>query len=114
MARQQELLDYYSFCSKFGNSLETSESSNIVFVFFQDCFSYLGSLEILYECKDGFFYFCKKSHWDFFFFFFLELLLWNMEVPRLGVKVELQLLAYATATATEDPSHICGLHHSSQ
>ena len=37
-----------------------------------------------------------------------------MEVPRLGVKLELQLPAYATATATQDPSHICDLHHSSQ
>jgi len=30
-----------------------------------------------------------------------------MEIPRLGVESELQLLAYATATATRDPSHIC-------
>ena len=37
-----------------------------------------------------------------------------MEVPRLGVELELQLLAYATATATQDPRHICDLHHSSQ
>ena len=37
-----------------------------------------------------------------------------MEVPRLGVKSELQLLAYATATATRDPIHVCELHHRSQ
>ena len=37
-----------------------------------------------------------------------------MKVPRLGVKLELQLLAYAIATATPDLSHICDLHHSSQ
>ena len=38
-----------------------------------------------------------------------------MEVPQLGVKLEeLQLPAYATATATPDPSHICDLCHSSQ
>ena len=37
-----------------------------------------------------------------------------MEVPRLGVKSELQLLAYTTATARPDLSHICKLHHSSQ
>ena len=36
-----------------------------------------------------------------------------MEVPRLGVKSELLLLAYTTATATEDPSFICDLHYSS-
>ena len=37
-----------------------------------------------------------------------------MEVPRLGVELELQLLAYTTATAMSDPSPICDLHHSSQ
>ena len=36
-----------------------------------------------------------------------------MEVPRLGVGLELQLLAYTTATAMKHPSHICDLHHSS-
>ena len=38
----------------------------------------------------------------------------HMEVPRLGVELELQLLAYTTATAAADLSHICDLHHSSQ
>ena len=37
-----------------------------------------------------------------------------MEVPRLGVQLELQLQAYATTTAMWDPSHVCDLHHSSQ
>ena len=37
-----------------------------------------------------------------------------MEVPRLGVQLELQLPAYTTATATPDPSLSCKLHHSSQ
>ena len=37
-----------------------------------------------------------------------------MEVPRLGVESELQLPAYATAIATQDPSRVCDLHHSSQ
>ena len=36
-----------------------------------------------------------------------------MEVPRLGVYSELLLLAYAIATATPDPSHVCNLHQSS-
>ena len=36
-----------------------------------------------------------------------------MEVPKLGFKLELQLLAYATAAATSDSSHVCDLHHSS-
>ena len=39
-----------------------------------------------------------------------------MEIPRLGVASELQLPAYATATATamQDLSQVCNLHHSSQ
>ena len=37
----------------------------------------------------------------------------HMEVPRVGVQSELQLMAYATATATLDPSCLCDLHHSS-
>ena len=37
-----------------------------------------------------------------------------MEVPRLGVKSELQLLAYSTATAIQDLSCVSNLHHSSQ
>ena len=37
-----------------------------------------------------------------------------MEVPRLEVKSELQLLAYPTATATPDSSRICELPHSSR
>ena len=48
------------------------------------------------------------------FFFFLGPHLRHMEVPRLGVELELQRLAYTTATATRDPSHICDLHHSSR
>ena len=37
----------------------------------------------------------------------------HMEVPRLGVESELQLLAYTTATAIPDPSGVCDLHYSS-
>ena len=47
-------------------------------------------------------------------FFFLGLHLQHMEVPRLGVELDLQLLAYATAIATQNLSHICDLCHSSQ
>ena len=32
-----------------------------------------------------------------------------MEVPRLGVELELQLPAYTTAIATQDPSHVWDL-----
>ena len=37
-----------------------------------------------------------------------------MEVPRLGVELELQLQAYTTAIARRDLSHVCDLYHSSQ
>ena len=46
-------------------------------------------------------------------FFFLGPYMRHMEVPRLGVESELQLLAYTTATAMLDPSFICDLDHSS-
>ena len=36
------------------------------------------------------------------------------DIPRLGVELELQLLAYAIATTTQDPSCVFHLHHSSQ
>ena len=39
-----------------------------------------------------------------------------MEVPRLGAESELQLPAYAAATATAMPdlSRVCNLHHNSR
>ena len=46
----------------------------------------------------------------FFFSFFLWLYLQHMEAPRLGVKSELQLPAYPTATAMPHPNCICNLH----
>ena len=64
-----------------------------------------------------FIYTCNPWGLDNFFFNFLLFFLgphpWHMEVSRLGVKLELQLLAYNTDTATWDPSHVCGLHHNS-
>ena len=50
----------------------------------------------------------------FLSFVFLETHSQHMEVPRLGVWSELQLLAYPTAIAMPDLSRICDLHHSSQ
>ena len=47
-----------------------------------------------------------------FFPFFSEPHLGHMEVPRLGVESDLQVLV--CATATQDPSHICDLHCSLQ
>ena len=57
-----------------------------------------------------------KPNRGFFIFFvflpFLEPLPQHMEVPGLGVELELLLPAYATATTMRDPSYICHLHHS--
>ena len=57
------------------------------------------------------FYFLTDTEFSFFlllllFFFclFFRATLVTYEVPRLGVKLELQLPAYATATTTWDPS----------
>ena len=47
-----------------------------------------------------------------FFLPFLEPHLRHMEIPRVRVELELQLLAYATATP--DASLFCHLHHSSR
>ena len=40
-------------------------------------------------------------------FGFLGLYLQHMDVPRLGVELELQLLAYTIASAMWDPSCVC-------
>ena len=55
----------------------------------------------------------EEGGFVFWFLSFLGLLPWHMEVPRLGVELELQVPAYARATATWDPSLVCNLHHSS-
>ena len=49
-----------------------------------------------------------------FFFLLFRASPWHMEVARLGVKLELQLQVYATATARPDLSCVWDLHHSSQ
>ena len=52
---------------------------------------------------------------NFFFFSscFLGPQLQHVEIPKLGVELQLQLLAYITATATWDLSRVCDLHHCS-
>ena len=49
-----------------------------------------------------------------FIFGLLGAHLWHMEVPRLRVELELQLLAYPTDTATPDLSHVYNLDNSPQ
>ena len=60
------------------------------------------------------FFFFFKFFCLFIYFGFLGPHPWHMEVPMLGVELELQLLAYTTVTAMQDPSHICNLYHSSR
>ena len=52
----------------------------------------------------------KHRSWTFCF---LGPYLWHVEIPKLGVKSELQLLAYTTATEMQDLSCVCHVHHSS-
>ena len=51
---------------------------------------------------------------SFFVFVFLQPNSRHMKVPRLGDELELQLLAYTTATAMRDLSCICNPHYSSR
>ena len=57
---------------------------------------------------------CPYYYYYYYIICFLGPYPGHVEVPRLGVKSELQLPAYATATATLDLSCICNPHHSSQ
>ena len=61
----------------------------------------------------GFVFWCVLFFF-FFFFCFLGPHLRHMEVPRLGVQLELQLPAYTTATATLVPRRVWDLYHSSR
>ena len=63
--------------------------------------------------KMGEIFTCHLSLSFFFFFPLKSCASGHMEVPRPGVKLEMQWLAYATATATPEPSCVCDLHHSS-
>ena len=68
-----------------------------------------GSLQKLLQWSLFFLLFCFVL-----FFAFLGLQLQHTEVPRLGVQLELQLPAYATATAMRHPNRAFDLHHGSQ
>ena len=65
-------------------------------------------------CQFNFFIILFILFFCYSFFFPQGPHLWHMEVPRLGVQSELQLLAYTRATTAQDLSHVCNLHYSSQ
>ena len=103
---------------------EINQKPKKVFFFF---FSILRKTEDIVAMKheQGAFFFFKKETAirdvlelivivTIFSFFFLWPHLWHMEVAGSGVDSELQLLPYATATATQNLSHSWDLHHSSQ
>ena len=48
-----------------------------------------------------------------FFFSFFRAAPWHIDIPRLGVELELQLPTMATPTAMWVQSLLCDLHHSS-
>ena len=62
---------------------------------------------------------CFRITWVVILFYFILFICFlglhpqHMEISRLGIKSDLQLLAYPTATATQDLSHVCDLHSSS-
>ena len=69
---------------------------------------------------DNFIWVSRSCGWSSVFFLFVLFCfcflgpnLWHMEVPGLGVELELQLPAYTTATAMQDLSLVCDLHHNS-
>ena len=71
-----------------------------------------GSNPCHHKDNTGFLTHCATAgtlRWLFILFYFLGLHLWHMKVPR-----QLQLLACTIATAMQDLSCICDLHHSSQ
>ena len=53
----------------------------------------------------------RSAGFFFFTFFFLGLHSKHTKVPNLGVKLELQLLAFTTATVTQDLSSAGTLTH---
>ena len=60
------------------------------------------------------FYLFYYYYYYYYYFCFLGPNLRHVEVPRLGVESELQLLAYTTAIVMCDPSRVCDLYHSSR
>ena len=67
---------------------------------------------IISDVKHLFVFFGQLYVFVVIFFFFKGHRCGHMKISRLGVKSELQLLAYATATAMPDLSYVCYLYHS--
>ena len=83
------------------------------FTFFSLHLLFFTAISLIIELISLFIYFALYLYSSFVVVVFLGPHPWQMEVPRLGVESELRQLAYATVTATRDPSCICNLHHNS-
>ena len=69
----------------------------------------LNRIHVSFEIRPSWILFSFHFFFFFLFFGFVGLHLQHMEISRLGVKTELQLPAYPTATATGHLSCICNL-----
>ena len=83
----------------------------------------LVSFSVNSMCSSAFSEFAFSRLFGFFLFLFLFFLSFcyffgplprHMEVPSLGVESEPYPPTYTRATATQDPSRVCDLHHSSR
>ena len=72
---------------------------------------YLSTYQSSSYCLCTFIYLFDKALGHFFFLFRAKHAAYGSSQAR--IKSELQLPAYATATAMWDPSHICDLYHRS-
>ena len=59
------------------------------------------------------YYYHHYYYYYYYYYCFLGPQTWHMEVPRLGVELELKVPTYITATATPDLSCVRDLYHSS-
>ena len=112
----QTLLLIYMEENKSFKNLHKNCQDNFCMIFW-----ILSKMKTNHRCKLG--NFVLEKHpvptWDWFFFFFfplvfLGLLLLHKEVPRIGIKSELQLPAHSAATVIPGLSLVCNLHHSLQ
>ena len=87
-----------------------------IFSYFSNFFKFSYYFSVIFFLHGFYFlfYLCIYLLTLFIHLFILQLHVWHMEVPKLGVEWQLELPACATATAMWDPSRICNLHHSSQ
>ena len=106
-------LEKYWHCSYY--SIISSEYLQWQWAWSPSNYSWLLSTDdILYVSRPWSFFFKGNFKFPFLGGLFLGPYMRHMEVPRLGVEMELQLPAYTTVTAMPDPSHIYKLHQSTQ